>query len=275
MSSRGRLSAQFVQMVGQQLQGTAGSEIRRRRLAWNEPGARLMRLRERQRRWLFLLLAIFAIFAVLSVSVVLNAGTVQPSTLIWPPVIALGSGIFAVRSAGKLNQTRKRLRAAPPRLIGLQLAARERLPPAGSSAREPMQRLRDSEVSFAELIKQMWSEDGSGPVPQDAVREAAATADQAAAAVRKLADQLRAVEGARNAAPSAERAQLAEAVQELRKRLDDGVEGYGGLVAAAGRTVAASSSSTAQEALTDATDHLAGLALGLRELSERDKLTEP
>lgn len=274
MSSRSRLSAQLVQMVGQQIQGTAGSEIRRRRMAWSEPSTKLMRLRERQRRWLFLLLAVCVVFSVVAAFAVVNMDVAQPTAIIWPTAIALGSGILAARTGNKLHQTRKQLRAAPPRLAGLQLAAKERLPPAGSAAREPMQRLRDSEMSFAELIRQMWMADGAGPVPQEAVREAAATADQAAAAVRKLADQLRAVEGARKAAPSGERAQLAEAVRELRKRLDDGVEGYGGLVAAAGRTVAASSSSTAQEALTDATDHLAGLALALEELSARDKLVE-
>lgn len=276
MSSRSRLSAELVQMVGKQVQSAASGEVRRRWAARNEPTAKLERQRERLRRWLLFLVTVCMVFAVITgFSVVGMASGGELNTVLAPALVALGTGAFAIRTGTRLHATRKQLDSAPPRLMGLTLAAKERLPPAGSAAREPMQRLRDSEMSFAELLRQLWTADGSGPVPPDAVREAAATADQAATAVRRLAGQLRAVEGARNAAPSGEREELAEAVRELRKRLDDGVEGYGGLVAAAGRTVAASSSSNAREALTDATDNLAGLALALQELSERNKLTEP
>ncbi|HEX6356887.1 hypothetical protein [Actinophytocola sp.] len=48
----------------------------------------------------------------------------------------------------------------------------------------------------------------------------------------------------------------------------DGLIGCCGLVAAAGRVVAASSSAGPKQELADATDHLAGLAMALRELSD-------
>ena len=54
----------------------------------------------------------------------------------------------------------------------------------------------------------------------------------------------------------------------LREQLDEGLNGYRSLVAAAGRVVAASSSAGPKQELTDATDHLAGLAVALRELSD-------
>ena len=60
---------------------------------------------------------------------------------------------------------------------------------------------------------------------------------------------------------------LAEAVRRLRTQLDEGVDGYGSLVAAAGRVLAASSLGEPRHDLTEATDHLAGLALALNELS--------
>jgi hypothetical protein len=62
---------------------------------------------------------------------------------------------------------------------------------------------------------------------------------------------------------------LDSAIAGLREQLEDGVEEYGALVAAAGRTVAATDSGMpeAKDALTDATDRLAGLASALRELS--------
>jgi hypothetical protein len=57
-------------------------------------------------------------------------------------------------------------------------------------------------------------------------------------------------------------------VRTLREQLDDGMGEYGALVAAAGRAVAASTSGMdeSRQALTDATDRLAGLAIALREL---------
>jgi hypothetical protein len=83
-----------------------------------------------------------------------------------------------------------------------------------------------------------------------------------------VAAQLAAVELARDHAPPMERAPLVEGVSRLREQLDEGLNGYRGLVAAAGRVVAASSSVGPNQELTDATDRLAGLAMALRDLSD-------
>lgn len=273
--SKGRLPAELVEMVTKQLQGTqASNEIRRRWMARNEPSAKLARQQERLRRWLVFLLVLVTVFSVIAVvGAVGMAEGGEINAVLLPGLLAVGSGALAVQSGTKLRRVRRELDAAPPSLQGLAMASRERLPPAGSSAREPMQRLREYEMSFSDLLKQMWGTDGVGPVPQHAVRDAVGTADTAAAAVRRLGEQLRAMEGARNAAPRGERDELAEVVRGLRQRMDDGVAGYGKLVAAAGRAVAASTPATDHEAaLTDATDQLAGIAMALQELSERDKL---
>ncbi|WP_438860702.1 phage shock envelope stress response protein PspM, partial [Amycolatopsis solani] len=91
----------------------------------------------------------------------------------------------------------------------------------------------------------------------------------AAGALRGLAARIQAIERGRDSAPAREKAALDAAVGKLREQLDDGIEGYRGLVAAAGHTVAASSDGlvTSKQDLTDATDRLAGLAMALRELS--------
>src|SRR5438876_204116 len=88
--------------------------------------------------------------------------------------------------------------------------------------------------------------------------------------LRRVAAQLHAVERARDHSPPLERAPLADAVHRLRTQLDEGVDGYGSLVAAAGRVLAASSLGEPKRDLTEATDHLAGLALALSDLSPPD-----
>jgi hypothetical protein len=75
------------------------------------------------------------------------------------------------------------------------------------------------------------------------------------------------VERARDTAPPLDRAPLVEGVRRLRAQLDEGVDGYCGLVAAAGRVLAESTASNPGQVLGDATDHLAGLASALRDLS--------
>lgn len=134
-----------------------------------------------------------------------------------------------------------------------------------------MERLAEGEASLFELLRQLSvpSSVGTMPVSEVSVADARQTADEAAAALRGLAARIQAIERGRNAAPARERAALDAAVAKLREQLDDGLEGYGGLVAAAGHTVAAAGDGliTSKQALTDATDRLAGLAMALRELS--------
>ncbi len=78
-------------------------------------------------------------------------------------------------------------------------------------------------------------------------------------------------------APPAERAALSDAVRTLAERLDDGVDDFSRLVAAAGRVVAASGSALpgTPAALTEATDRLTGLAAALRELADAGERAGP
>ncbi len=142
------------------------------------------------------------------------------------------------------------------------------LPPSGSAAREPMRRLRDAEQSLHQALEGLRQ----ATVVSDsvAVTEARGTADATARELRHGADRLVAVEAAREHAPSEQRVQLDEDVRRLRGELDEGVEEYGKLVAAAGRAVAASDAPEQRDLLQDATDRLAGLAAGLREVLGED-----
>lgn len=173
-------------------------------------------------------------------------------------------GALGVRSGRKLRTLRRTeipASASPPRL-----------PPTGSRAREPMRRLAQSEASLTELLDQLAQPAGSGSsgVAEISVEHVRSTADEASAALRDLAARIQAIERAGDNISAEERRALDSAVHSLGEQLDDGLAGYGTLVAAAGRAVAASSTGVepAKETLTDATDHLAGLAAALRELSE-------
>jgi hypothetical protein len=70
--------------------------------------------------------------------------------------------------------------------------------------------------------------------------------------------------------PDAERAGLRAEVDHMAAELDEGLEGYRGLVAAAGRAVAANAPGDQRQLVREATDRLAGLASALRELSGGD-----
>jgi hypothetical protein len=138
------------------------------------------------------------------------------------------------------------------------------LPPKGSLAREPMERLASGESTLAELLSQITR---GGSVLPESVEHTRRTGADAALILRRVAAQLHAVERARDHSPPLERGPLADAVRALRAQLDEGVDGYGSLVAAAGRVLAASSLGTPNQDLNEATEHLAGLAVALRELS--------
>lgn len=143
------------------------------------------------------------------------------------------------------------------------------LPPKSSAAYEPMQRLAEAEDALAQLVRQLSGAHGTpASVPLESVAEAERTGAEAAQALRGVAAQLAAVELARDHAPPMERGALIDGVRRLREQLDEGLTGYRSLVAAAGRVVAASSSAGPKQELADATDHLAGLAVALRELSD-------
>jgi len=179
--------------------------------------------------------------------------------------IALGTGALAIRSTRRmvlLKRARQEFdRQHPPAGVAPPKPA---IPPKGSAAREPMKNLAEAEAALSQVLAQLA---GTESVPVESVAQAEATSAEAAAALRAVAAQLTAVELARDHAPPLERAPLVEGVNRLRTQLDEGMTGYRSLVAAAGRVVAASTAPGPKQELTEATDHLAGLAIALRDLS--------
>ena len=240
------------------------SEARSKWVAWNSPEAKLARRKARTSRALTLWImgaVLCVVWAVIGALGLAGAGGVPEAV---PGIF--GTIIFttlAVRSGMRLRQLNRTV--LPPSTTP------PPLPPSGSAARAPMQRLAECESTLADLLRQLSEPSplGTTSVPEVAVADARTTATEAANALRGLAMRIQSIERARNAAPAGERAALDAAISTLREQLDDGVERFGTLVAAAGRAVAASSHGLADSPLflTDATDRLAGLAMALRELS--------
>jgi len=228
------------------------SEMQAGWMRFHDPAAKLARRKRRTSRtftlWLVLTL-LSALFAVTGYVGVLG-DTAGMHGALEGIVGLLIFGTFATRSGLKLRTLH---RTELPR------ASQQPLPPTGSAAREPMRRLAECESSLSELL---------GSMPTDSATPQA-TADDAAAALRKLADRIRTIERARDHSPRTERAALDTDLSPLVAQLEDGVAAYAGLMAAAGRAVAASSPGTETESLAEATDRLAGFAAALRDLRSR------
>ncbi|MHA6805205.1 phage shock envelope stress response protein PspM [Salinifilum ghardaiensis] len=235
-------------------------EVRKRVARWRDPRARLLRKRRWAKRTATgggLATGVFGAGAVGS-----GMADFVPALLQYSAATGFG-GLAVLSGAGAVGAglRYRRLKREP-----LPEAAPEpvELPPSDSAAREPMRRLRDAEQSLHQALERLR---GAAVVSDSvAVTEARGTADATARELRHGADRLVAVEAAREHVPDEQRAQLDEDVRRLRGELDEGVEEYGKLVAAAGRAVAASDAPEQRDLLQDATDRLAGLAAGLREV---------
>jgi hypothetical protein len=167
------------------------------------------------------------------------------------PVILAGGGLSAVVAGGAVLAGRelRRLRALP---VPPPRAPR---PPRDSPAREPLDRLAGRERALHELLAHLG----------DAGTEPRLVAADAARGLRELGARLSAVDRARRATGAGD---LDAAVAGLTARLHAGVEAYAALVVAAADAVAADSHLRAPDLrLQEATDALAGLAEGLRELA--------
>lgn len=263
-SSRKQELTQLGETALEQLRGPGMAAVRRTIAKWRDPRARAIRQRNRVRRTATGSAATAGVFGA-------GAATSAYVPALWEwggsagfflqDVTTFGLGGLAVLGgatavgAGMKYRRLKRipLPEAPPEPVAL--------PAHGSAAREPMQRLRDAEQSLHGALAQLTSA-GAGSAAVDA----RGTADSAAAELRRGAERLIAVEAAIPHAPAGEKTALRSDVERLRAELDEGVDGYGALVAAAGRAVAASGASEQKHLLQDATDRLAGLADGLREL---------
>lgn len=226
----------------------AAAEVAARQwVDWNDPAAKHERRKERAGRWLTIWLVLLALCGV---------GVATGNYFFITGVVIFAA--LSIRTGVRLRQLQRM--APPPR--------RRVLPSRSSVTHQPMRRLARAETALHGLLEQMSSKQGGIGVGPEVVSEARSTAAEAARSLHGLSDRIVAVERARDSAPASERGELSAAVATLRGQLEDGIDYYGGLVAAAGKAVAARGSGLEgpREALTDATDRLAGMAIALREL---------
>ncbi|MFL6128510.1 MAG: phage shock envelope stress response protein PspM [Mycobacteriales bacterium] len=170
-------------------------------------------------------------------------------------------GAAAVVGAAALGAGRRlrQLRQHPPRPHDRPWPKR---PPRDCPTRRPLDRLADRERALAGLLHHLGA---AGDEPREVAGRAAAT-------LRELGARTTAVDRARRGASPASVAGLDAAVAVLVDRIEAGVAGYDRLVVAAADAVAASATLRAGDPvlllrLTEATDSLAGLAAGLREVA--------
>jgi hypothetical protein len=285
MAPRGRDIYQLTQMVGKYLntsntmKTSVVAQVQEALARRQDETVRIQRQSrklERKRLWASrwaLAWAIVCLFLVVFVALGITGmvGEGADPTMIAGGVAAVaGTGALSIRSTRRMvllkrardefDNKHKQVVSAPPR---------PPMPSRDSAAYEPMQRLDEAEQALGQLVLQLAGTSGApATVPLDSVAHAEQTGAEAAQALRAVAAQLTAVELARDHAPHMERGPLIEGVRRLREQLDEGLNGYRSLVAAAGRVVAASTSAGPKQELADATDHLAGLAVALRELSD-------
>ncbi|PPK67498.1 hypothetical protein V5P93_005471 [Actinokineospora auranticolor] len=129
-----------------------------------------------------------------------------------------------------------------------------------SWAYQPLLDLAEVEHALAELLD-LLEADGLG------VREARKSAADAAAIIRTLGERLLSVERAREVARSAQAHGLTEHIRTLHGRMEARLTAYRGLLVAAGAAVAALAEGGPD--LTEAADHLTGVAEALRQFPGR------
>ena len=259
--SRKRELAQWGEVALDTLRGPVATEVRRKWADWRDPRARLVRRRKAAKRVAGTSATAAGVFGLGAVTSWMTP--IVDSVFFWQWAgetaavglggVAVAGGVGAV-SAGLKYRKLKNTPLPEP-------SASELLPAPGSVARPPMQRLREAEQTLNAALAELTSA-GAGA----SAAEARATADAAAAELRRGGQRLVAVESAMRYAPPAEQSELKSDVDRLRAELDEGVSSYGGVVAAAGRAVAASGAGEQRHLLQDATDRLAGLAVGMREV---------
>lgn len=147
----------------------------------------------------------------------------------------------------------------------IRVEQRSRLPRPGSAARSPVRQLNEAEVALAELLRRL--REVQGEPAEHVVEHAWQVATDTATSLRAIAARAEAVEIAAEQAPPEERATFEEAAANLLRQLDEGLDAYRGLIAAAGHVVLAGIPVVETTELVEATESLAGLAAALRELS--------
>jgi hypothetical protein len=282
-----QLANKYVKGANKYVNGAWNSQVvQQLQVAWAARGDEQTRIEKRRRRlarkrvwasrWFSAWALITLLCGLLIVGVATGAVADGGNDALFGAIAAtLVTAVITIRSAARLAMARSAQREFDvqyPRTGGtIAMPQPAAMPPKGSAAREPMRSLAEAERALSQVLAQLSA---SAAVPDESVAQARETSTEAATALRAVSAQLVAVELARDHAPPMERGPLVDGVNSLRAQLDEGLEGYRSLVAAAGRVVAASSAPGPKQELNDATDHLAGLAVALRELSDQSASPE-
>jgi hypothetical protein len=186
----------------------------------------------------------------------------------WLTVYALSAGHTAAPSP--IYYRSPDMSAVAPARIWVE--KRHRLPRPGSAARTPMRRLAEAEGALAELLRRL--SELPGEPAEHVVEHAWHVAGDTAASLRSVAARVEAVELAAEHMSPHQRVALEEAAGSLLRHLDQGLDAYRGLIAAAG-LLAANTPVESTDELVEATEKLAGLAEALRELSASEENRPP
>jgi len=192
---------------------------------WRDPAARLRRKKRRARRRARLFGAASGTWGIGT------ATLVAASAPEWT-IVATGGATAAFAVPAVLAvRTFRRLDAVPLPPPG---PGRRTLPPAGSVARAPMERLSADEQSLAGLLAVIAR---SGAVAADDLDEIGDAARAASSALDAVVEDVVALESAARGSTAAG-AHLSEAITEAGRRLESGVDQFEELVAAAARLAA-------------------------------------
>lgn len=256
MSARGELPlawerAQAAMAGAGRHLGTAASALAR----WGDPRERLLRRRKAARAATVGLTGSTGVLAVATVGLALSPVTD------W--LVAASAGLTALVA---LPTVAAALHLRSLRRTPLPAARRSplRRPARSSLAHGPLQQLGRAERSLAELLGLLERDPA---VPTSEVDQARVAAGAAVAALRRTADDVVALERARDMSPAAA-AELGDVVDAAVERLAAGVRAHEGLVASAARAVAAGSRPERHcENMTAAADRVDALTAALTELA--------
>ncbi|QBJ98868.1 hypothetical protein ERC79_21240 [Rhodococcus sp. ABRD24] len=240
--------------------GNVAESVRR----WSDPRERMLRKRRRARKRA-------TRFAITSGGSAVGAVSLAVASAPDWTVVATGgaAALFAVPAVVAVG-TYRRLTAKPlPPVTQSRLV----LPPSGSAARMPMERLARAENSLYQLLGVLGR---SASVDADELDHTGETARSAAATLRAVAADIVAMENAgRSSAAAAEH--LGQSVRAAADQLGVGVDQFEDLVTAAAKMTAPAQTSSyvaldrQRQDLLSASDLLEGWAAALGELDEIDR----
>ncbi|MBA8960605.1 phage shock envelope stress response protein PspM [Rhodococcus opacus] len=239
----------------------AGESVADAAQKWRDPRERLLRKKRRARRRA-------KRYGIVSGSSATGAaGLALMAAPEWSMLMAGGGAVvFAVPAVLAVSRYRK-LDAVtlPPGL-----PARRVLPAPSSAAREPMERLVHSERALHGILGVLSR---SGTISGEDIEDTHATARSAAAALQAVALDITSMEDAAQGSRAAA-APLHRAITSAAAQLDDGVDQFEELVAAAAEVAVPGTTSAVGELayeraeLVSATEKLAGLAAALGEIDD-------